>query len=250
MTETATLTTTSSIYLKEVGGLLAVAVKAEGRAIAKAGRLLAECFSADGILYIFGSGHSHVFAEEAFYRAGGSARVCPVLKPDYMLHVSAVRSTELERQRGHAENVLDGYDMVPGRDLMLVVSNSGANALPVEVAQLAKSRGLTVLAITSVAYSMASSSPGLRLYQVADVVIDNHCPPGDALVSVGEDLPKVGPGSSVIGLALLNAVLVDALARQLEAGKQPDIYLSAGMPGARTHNSDLAERFGRRVPHI
>lgn len=250
MIDTETVTTASATYLNEVNTLLTNASRTEETAIAKAGQLLAESFATDGLLYVFGSGHSHVFAEEAFYRAGGSVRVCPILKPDYMLHVSAQRSTELERQTGHAERVLEDYDLRSGQDVMLVVSNSGANALPVEVAQLAKQQGLPVIAITSVAYAKQSQNPGPKLYEIADVVIDNHCPPGDALVSLGEQYPMVGPGSSTVGLALLNAVIVDALARQLAAGSEPDIYRSAGMPDARTHNNVLAERFSERIPHI
>lgn len=237
-------------YLSAIDDLLGRVLAQDGEVIALAGEAIARCFDADGILYLFGSGHSHIFAEEAFFRAGGAARVCPVLKPDYMLHVSAQRSTELERQHGHAATVLEGYDLVGGRDTMLVVSNSGTNALPVEVAMVAKERGLTVLAITSLQYAAASHKDGPRLHEVADIVLDNHCPPGDALVGLAPDLPPVGPGSSVVGLTLLNAVIVEALARQFGRGTRPDIYLSAGMPGATERNAELAERFGRRVPHI
>lgn len=246
---TATTSATAS-YLSAVEDALGAALIAEREVIALAGETVARCFDADGILYVFGSGHSHVFAEEAFFRAGGPVRVCPVLKPEYMLHVSAQRSTELERQHGHAPAVLEGYDLVAGRDTMLVVSNSGANPLPVEVARTAKDRGLTVLAITSREYAAASRQDGPRLHEVADIVLDNHCPPGDALVELASGLPRVGPGSSVVGLTLLHAVLVEAMARQVDRGGRPDIYLSAGMPGADEHNALLAERFGRRIPHI
>lgn len=237
-------------YTSSLGATLATAVARASGAVAQAGALLAERFARDGLAYVFGSGHSHIFAEEAFYRAGGSARICPVLKPDYMLHVSAERSTVLEREAGHAEDVLAGYDMSADRDVMIVVSNSGANRLPVEVASLARRRGLPVIAITSLRYARASRAPGRRLHEVSDIVLDNQCPPGDALVPIGPGLPLAGPGSSVVGLTLLNAVIVEALTRQVAAGQQPDVYLSAGMPGAGEHNAELARRFASRVPHI
>ncbi|GAB3700651.1 sugar isomerase domain-containing protein [Nocardiopsis oceani] len=237
-------------YTQQVQQLLAEALDAEQGHIAEAAALLAERFAADGILYVFGSGHSHVFAEEGFFRAGGSARICPVLKPDYMLHVSAERGTVLERESGHAANVLAGYEINPDTDAMLVVSNSGANALPVEVAQTARDRGLPVIAITSRAYATASTQTGPKLHEVADIVLDNHCPPGDALVSVREDLPLAGPGSSVVGLALLNAMIVAAAEKEAEQGGTPRVFLSAGMPDAAEHNARIIAEMGPRVPHI
>lgn len=237
-------------YVDVVEDILRAATRAARPAIAQAGALLAERFDEDGLAYVFGSGHSHVFAEEAFYRAGGSARICPVLQPDYMLHVSAQHSTVLEREPGHAREILAPYDVDPRRDAMIVVSNSGANALPVEMATHARDLGMPVVAITSVEYARASRAAGRRLHEIADVVLDNRCPPGDALVAVDDSLPRVGPGSSVVGLALLNAVVVDALARQVAAGIPPDVYLSAGMPGAAEHNARLARRFAARIPHI
>ncbi|WP_308800017.1 SIS domain-containing protein [Agromyces silvae] len=251
MTDIATgLMQPTRSYLDTTEELLHAAIEQAAAPLEVAGRIVADCFDRDGMLYVFGSGHSHVFAEEAFYRAGGAARVCPILKPEHMLHEGAKRSTELERQTGLAAGLLEPYAIDPAADVLLVVSNSGANALPVEVAETAKARGITVIAITSVAYANASTSPGGRLHQVADVVLDNLCPPGDALVVLDGDLPRVGPASSVVGLALLNALIVEALARQTSRGHRPDIYLSAGMPGAREHNARMAERFGRRNPHI
>ena len=219
-------------------------------AVREAGALVARAFARRGLVHIFGSGHSHMLAEEAFYRAGGAARVCPILVPRHMLHEGVVRSTELERESGHAEAVLAGYPMDPERDCLLVASNSGANALPVEVAQLARARGVPVLALTSRAYSSAISRPGARLHEVADVVLDNRCPPGDALVDLGAGLPAAGPASSVVGMALLNSVILEAVGQQIELGQQPELFVSANMPGAVEHNARLVAELGDRIPHL
>lgn len=237
-------------YLSKVQDRLAIAIAEAKPELAKAGTLIAERFSRDGLLFIFGSGHSHVFAEEAFYRAGGSARVCPILIPEHMLHISARQSTELERQSGLAENLLSRYQISPERDVLLVVSNSGANRLPIEVAVAAKERNIPVIAITSLAYAKYSSAPGDRLHDVADFVLDNQCPPGDALVNLGDNLPKVGPASSVVGIALLNALIIETLARQVAEDVIPEIYMSSGMPGAPDANNAISDRFTDRIPHL
>lgn len=244
------LGTAAAEYQTRVQALLATALAAEEQAVLRAAEIIAKTFTAGGLLYIFGSGHSHMFAEEAFYRAGGAARVCPVLNPAHMLHEGAVRSTGLERETGHAERILAPYRLDGARDCMLVVSNSGANALPIEVAGAARDRGLPVIVITSLAYSQAVDRPGPRLYEIADVVIDNHCPPGDALVELGPGLPATGPGSTVVGLALLNTMIVAALDNQLAAGQQPDVFRSANMPGAQEHNERLARTLMAVVPHL
>jgi uncharacterized phosphosugar-binding protein len=237
-------------YQQLLREVLDKALTAEAEPVRAAAEVLVRTFQAEGLLYIFGSGHSHMFAEEAFYRAGGAVRVCPVLKPRYMLHEGAVRSTELERESGHANDVLAGYRLDATRDCMLVVSNSGVNALPVEVAQSAKSRGLPVLAITSRSYADSVARPGPRLHDVADVVIDNHCPPGDALVPLGEALPATGPASTVVGLALLNTLIVEACSLQLRRGARPQVFLSANMPGAADHNEALAAELSALIPHL
>jgi len=85
---------------------------------------------------------------------------------------------------------------------------------------------------------------------IADIVLDNHCPPGDALVELRADLPKVGPGSSVVGLALLNAIIVHALGRMAESGGSPEIYRSAGLEGAAAQNEVYSQQFTSRIPHL
>lgn len=242
--------TAGQTYQDRLTAVLAVALADEAPNVRDAAHVVARTFSAGGLLYIFGSGHSHMFAEEAFYRAGGAARICPVLKPRYMLHEGAVQSTQLERESGHVGDVLFGYDLDAGRDCMLVVSNSGANALPIEVASTARQRGLPVLAITSREYARAVHRPGPRLHDIADVVIDNHCPPGDALVHLRDDLPPAGPASTVVGLALLNSVVVEACALQLASGERPEVFLSANMPDAVAHNEATVAALSSRVPHL
>jgi uncharacterized phosphosugar-binding protein len=244
------LTAAGREYQDGLSAILATAMRAEAGHVQEAARIVARSFSAGGVLFIFGSGHSHMFAEEAFYRAGGATRVCPVLKPPYMLHEGAVQSTRLEREPGHAADVLSGYALDGARDCMLVVSNSGVNALPLEVAATARDRGLPVIAITSRAYAQSVQRPGPRLHELADVVIDNHCPPGDALVRLADDLPPAGPASTVVGLALLNTVVVESCALQLAEGIRPEVFLSANMPDAAAHNEQAVTTLSTRVPHL
>ncbi|BCB88679.1 sugar isomerase domain-containing protein [Phytohabitans suffuscus] len=241
---------TGAVYAARVQRLLAAAVEEELPAIRRAAELVARSFAAEGIFYVFGSGHSHMFGEEAFYRAGGAVRVCPILKSPHMLHEGAVHSTVLERETGHAEDLLKGYRLDGETDVLLIASNSGANPLPLEVAEVARGRGVPLIAITSRRYATAIDRPGPRLHELADVVVDNHCPPGDALVELGPELPDCGPSSTVVGMTLLNAVIVEALGIQLRRGETPQVFMSANMTGAESHNSRSAREISTLVPHL
>ena len=130
-----------------------------------------------------------------------------------------------------------------------MISNSGTNAAPIEAANIGRDLGAKVIAITSVAYSTASAKGGTRLADLADIVLDNGSPPGDAILDVpGSDL-KVGPISTAIGVSILNAILAEVAARLSADGNAP-IYLSANMPGAKEINEKLVERFRPRNPHL
>jgi uncharacterized phosphosugar-binding protein len=243
------MSVTAGEYTSRVQEILRKATDQELPSVREAARLVADAWSTQGMFHVFGSGHSHMFAEEAFYRAGGAVRINPILKGPHMLHEGAVHSTVLERRSGQAESVLAGYRLDPG-DVFLIASNSGANALPVEVAQEVKARGLRLIAITSRQYATAIDRPGPRLHEIADVVLDNHCPPGDALVALGPGLPAAGPSSTVVGLTLLNAVIVEALGVQLGRGETPEVFMSANIPGAAEHNASSARDMSAVVPHL
>lgn len=203
---------------------------------------------ADRLTYVFGTGHSHMLAEELHFRAGGPAFVVPVLDPALMLHEGAIASTARERNAGVAAQVLAPYPIAAG-DVLIVVSNSGVNAVPVEAADLGRAAGATVIALTSRAYSAAAAAGRRTLADFADVVLDNGLPPGDALAALPGTPLRAGPGSTVIGAALLNALFAEVAAR-LAASGPPPIYLSANMPGAEENNRELVARFAPRNRHL
>jgi len=182
--------------------------------IRQAARLVADTLAADGLVHTFGTGHSHVLAEEAFFRAGGLVAVNPIRNHRLMMLEGAIASTHAEREHGFARLILELHEVSPG-DVAIIISNSGRHAVPIEMALEMRTREARVVAITSLAQSRAATSrhaSGKRLFELADVVLDNGVPEGDALISVpGIDSP-MGPGSTVSGAALVNAVLVDALA--------------------------------------
>lgn len=238
-------------YMAQVRALLDEIAATQEEAIAAAVEVITTALQAEGRLYLFGTGHSHMLAEEGHYRAGGLAAVVPVLSTSLMLHEGAVVSTQFERTSGIGALVLARYGLTK-RDAIIIFSNSGVNAVPVEMAQAAKASGAAVIAVVALDYAAsATAGPGGRkLADIADIVIDNYGVPGDALVEVGETGLRTGPASTVSGAFILNAILTEVAWRLAEQGRQPPIYISANMPGAAAHNQELVKRYRPRNPHL
>ena len=242
----------ADIYLGQVGAMIERLQDEQMGPIREAGKLVAEVLRAERLVHVFGTGHSHMLAEEGLYRAGGLAPVNAILESGLMLHEGAAVSTRLEKLPGYSPIVADKYGFEEG-DLLIVISNSGVNVAPVEMALLSREAGLKVLAICSVAYSKSvEPKPGVsaRLYEIADLTLDNLGEPGDAVVEVDGTGLKVGPTSTVIGATLLNAVFVEATCTLAAEGVEPPVYRSSNMPGASEHNRRLVERFRGRIRHL
>jgi uncharacterized phosphosugar-binding protein len=198
-----------------------------------------------GWIYACGTGHSHMLAEEVFYRAGGFARVRPLLLPKLMLHESATGSTDEERKEGYAPLLFQEYEITE-RDVLIISSNSGRNSVPIELASFAQQKGAKVIVITNLAHSKSVSSrhsSGLKLYQLGDVVLDNFGEIGDAALQLEGLNTPIGPTSTVIGTALLQAILVEATAQLLAQGIVPDIFASSNSDQGGAHNDALLEAY-------
>ena len=181
-------------YLRNAIDVLDGIVAEELDSIRSAADLCATAIGGGGLVHVFGTGHSHILAEELFYRAGGLAAVNPILVDRLMLHLSAIDSTRLERLAAMGEDVLAGLAWSPG-DAMIVASNSGGNAVCDVVAVGAKRAGVGVIAVVSRAHAAsvtrgAAGSAGLL--DVADVVIDNR---------VQSAMPRSSSMASIMRLA-------------------------------------------------
>ena len=215
----------ADLFLDTVTAQLAEARAVNGDAIRRAAEMVAATVRGDGIVYLFGSGHSALLALEAAGRAGGFAGVQPIWDPAI----------------GRAEQV-EGYGSVLVRDLgweprdcLFVISHSGRNPAPVEVALAGKAAGLPVVGITALDYSRSSvsrQSSGKRLFEVVDLVLDTRGVPGDAAVSIQGVAVKTGPTSTIVGAALLDAVIVEAVAILAAAGVEPPLVRSYNLEGS------------------
>lgn len=221
----------------------------EADALDAAREAVVAALAADRLIYVTGSGHSHMIAEEAFYRAGGIAAAQAILDPELMLHMGAQRSTQIEREEGRAERILADYPVGPG-DVFIIASNSGRNAYPIEIAMAARARGATTIAITSLKHAAAAPSrhaSGKRLFEVADIVIDNGGTYGDAGLPVGNDGVMMGPTSSISGIFIVNAILAEAVDQLAASGTTVDVYQSANMVGADAAAIDIVEKWRGRI---
>ncbi len=213
-----------------------------------AAQAIATALENDGFIHVFGTGHSHLLAEEMFYRAGGLGTVNPILEEDLMLHKNASRSTELERNPELAKSILGKHNLSSG-DVFIIASNSGGNALVEAIASEVKALGLVLIAITSLnhATSPVARAHGRKLHELADITLDNLGEVGDASVSYPELEEKTGPTSTVIGAALLNAVVARAVEIALDRGVTPKIFSSSNTTAGDSRNSELIAELKKRV---
>jgi uncharacterized phosphosugar-binding protein len=212
----------------------------QGPAIERTAGLCAEAIAGDGLVHLFGTGHSRIPVEEMFPRYGSYPGFHPIVELSTTFHTQVVgangqrQAMFIERVEGLAEVILSNFRVAPP-DVMIVFSASGLSANPIEMAMGARRRGVPVVVVTSVAQSMAGEathSSGTRLLDHGDVVIDLGTPVGDALVTIDGLPTPVGPGSSVAAVAVVNELKVQTAELLVARGAMPPVLTSAALVGA------------------
>lgn len=199
--------------------------------ILQAAGIVSASLEVGGVVHAFGSGHSSLLAQEVFFRAGGLVGVNPILDPRLSFKQGVIESTEFERTLEAAQELVQRAGF-RNRDAGIVISNSGCNALPVEMALQMKAAGLKVIALTNLEQSQGSPSrhpSHKRLFEIADCLLDNHCPPGDAAVSVSGISHAMGPLSTIIGATILHAMFLEAAEQLTSRGKLPATFVSVNV---------------------
>lgn len=226
-----------------------------------AAEICAESIAKGGLVFLFGAGHSRMMCEEMTPRQGGFVGFFAMVEQAVSNHAAIVGSNGLrgplflEKVEGYAEELLNGFRFGP-HDAMIVVSTSGIRPLIVEMAMGARRRGLPVIALVSRPHCEASSpahSSGKKLIDVADVVLDNHCPSGDCLVALEGLEWKTGPASTLTGSLLMNMVRVETAERLLQRGHKPELLPSHQLVGNVSSEEQLDrfyEAYRRSLAHL
>jgi len=230
-------------YYERAGALLSNAWGANAGTIATLAPLLGQTVAAGGVIHTFGSGHSELISREIIGRAGGLVCVTGIIDPT---------AGFIENLPGYGEKLVARYDrqyQLRTGEVIIVISNSGKNASPIDVALYAKARGLTVIALTCLAMSRetpSQHSSGRRLFEVADHVLDNGGVPGDAIVDLGEGI-AAGPTSTLIGCSVLNWLMLSTMDWLRGNGHALPVLRSQNLPGAIEHNRALGARYQGRL---
>jgi uncharacterized phosphosugar-binding protein len=228
---------------------LASLTQTHGATIRAAAELLAERVGRGGLIHVFGAGHSHMLAEELFFRAGGLLSFNALLDSPLMLHNGAVAAGELERITEYAPILLDKYP-ISADDALLVISYSGINPVPVEVARLGKARALPVVVLTSVEASRNSPArhpSGLRLYDCADIVLDNPGPVGDASINMPALDIQVCALSTIMGATILQSLVYEMTCILYAQGP---LLRSTNVMDGDALNNDLLAEYRYRLRHL
>lgn len=209
-------------------------------AIADAARIVVDTIKNDGIVHSFGSGHSNMLSLEISRRAGGLVPILSIEEPS---------QGQYERVEGVGYEFWRRLD-VQKEDAFIIISNSGRNALPVELAEKVKANSLPLIVVTALEFSKSQTSrlkSGKKLYEYADVILDNMVPPGDGSVQLEGAMAAIGPLSTIAGSLLLNQMVVLAVEMMLAEGIEPPILRSANVDGGREHNEEILSRYYSRL---
>jgi len=248
------MTTFSKEYITHVIHLLERIRDEEDVSIRRASKLLADAIEAGHSIFAFGCTHSALPIQDLVYRAGGLILINPILAPGIAsLEIRpATISSAMEQLQGYAQVILDNTPIRSG-DVLIVVSVSGRNAVPIEMAQLAKERGIKVIGVTSYEYTNAVESrhpSGKKMRDFADVVLDNKAPKGDAILSNPKVPQKFAPVSGVTSIALLQALVAATIEELLSRDITPPILLAANVDGGAEYNAKLFSQYRDRIHYL
>lgn len=220
-------------FIQKIQEVITSIAAHETESIQKAARTCAETIQNGRAVLLFGAGHSALPAQEAFPRIGSIVGFVQITEPELGFNGFVTgkggqkQMSFLEQTSGFAKVILSNYHLTP-QDTLIVFSNSGLNALPVELCALAKDQGLTTISVGSSAHALEyqpKNPLGKRLHEVADIHIDTHVPPGDTLVTLNEDL-HTGGGSTIASMVIMNTIIVETVSLLHEKGIPFHIYPS------------------------
>lgn len=230
-------------FVAEVRRVLDEVISHESKVIEKVGALIGESIIKGQVTHIFGSGHSDLIARDVHQRAGGLACINRIYDPTVGF---------AERVTGFGDALISLYELQKD-EVIIVISNSGRNPSPIEVALSAKDKGLKVVAITSLNHSRNVSSrhpSGKNLYQVADYVIDNHGVKGDAAVEISASGERMGATSTIIGSIIVNMIMIGAAEYCASKRFEAPVIVSQNLDGTDEQNSSLWMRYRNRLGPI
>ncbi|USK55941.1 SIS domain-containing protein [Cytobacillus solani] len=231
-------------YFTEIQRLLSIVSEQEQRQIESASKIIAECFQNGGILQLFGCGHSHLLAQDTYYRAGGLVPIRPITIEPLMLHYGALTSSKNEKDPAFIKNHLETFEFKK-KDVLIVISTSGCNPVPIDVALLGKEAGITVISLQSLEYKeqLTRNESGYRLEEVVDLVLNTHIPVGDGILSLQG--VQYGPASTVIGSAILHALFSQVI-ESLDMDRLP-VFQSANLSANQSANLALIDQYKDRI---
>ncbi len=239
-------------YFENLQKILARIATEQTDNIEKAARAVADTLKNGGRVHAFGTGHSHMLAEEIFYRAGGLVNVNPILESSLMLHESAAKSTELERLEGYGEILFDHHS-INNKDILFLFSNSGRNGVAIDLALIAGERGVKTVVITNMEHTMQGASrhsSGKKLFEAADIVIDNCGCHGDASIRIDEINRSVAPTSTCAGAAILNAIEARAVEIMVSEGFMPEVFSSSNIDGGDEINNAYIAKYKKEIKSL
>lgn len=236
-------------YAKEMLSILNNTVDSQTLIINQLINMVEKAIEEDRMIHVFGTGHSHMVGVEVFVRAGGLANVNAMMDFDAVSISGAIRGSKIERISGIADIIFDDHE-IHGDDLMFIVSNSGRNAIPIEMALRAKKEGVTSIAVTSLIQSKSQPSrhsSGKKLYEITDFVLDNGAANGDGAITLSNRV-VTGGVSTISGMFLLHTIFTEAILRLEQKGFRIPLYSSQNVDGYQ--NDELFERYKGRVKFL
>lgn len=216
----------------------------------EASAVLTRSLEDGGVLHVFGSGHSMLPAIDATFRAGGLAPVNLLFDPA-LAPWEPTRVSRVERLEGYGSALASLQDLRRG-EMLVVISHSGINPVPIEVAQYGREQGLSIVAITSSAHSLAETSrhpDGLRLLDVADIVLDTGAPAGDVTLTLESGL-ETGPTSTILATFLLHSLVIGAIERLTTADVSPPVLRSMNRAGGDDTNATAIAPYRERLSRV